>query len=122
MKNIILVFFCIAIFSCTKTDEVKEIPLEEPKDEVVVTPVFVKDKLVFTVQIAALRKPNAKLASLSNIYIYNEDDLLKYRFGSFKTYAEAKTYKIDMRIKYQGAFVQAMLNESPITIKDALQY
>ena len=115
-------FFCIATFSCTKTDEVKEIPLEEPKDEVVVTPVFVKDKLVFTVQIAALRKPNAKLASLSNIYIYNEDDLLKYRFGSFKTYAEAKTYKIDMRIKYQGAFVQAMLNESPITIKDALQY
>ena len=122
MKNIILVFFCIATFSCTKTDEVKEIPLEEPKDEVVVTPVFVKDKLVFTVQIAALRKPNAKLASLSNIYIYNEDDLLKYRFGSFKTYAEAKTYKIDLRIKYQGAFVQAMLNESPITIKDALQY
>ena len=122
MKNIILVFFCIAIFSCTKTDKVKEIPLEEPKDEVVVTPVFVKDKLVFTVQIAALRKPNAKLASLSNIYIYNEDDLLKYRFGSFKTYAEAKTYKIDMRIKHQGAFVQAMLNESPITIKDALQY
>ena len=44
MKNIILVFFCIAIFSCTKTDKVKEIPLEEPKDEVVVTPVFVKDK------------------------------------------------------------------------------
>ena len=120
MKNIILMFFCIATFSCTKTDEVKEIPLEEPKDEVVVTPVFVKDKLVFTVQIAALRKPNAKLASLSNIY--NEDDLLKYRFGSFKTYAEAKTYKIDLGIKHQGAFVQAMLNESPILIKDALQY
>jgi hypothetical protein len=122
MKNIILVFFCIAIFSCTKTDKVKEIPLEEPKDEVVVTPVFVKDKLVFTVQIAALREPNAKLASLSNIYIYNEDDLLKYRFGSFKTYAEAKIYKIDLSIKHQGAFVQAMLNESPILIKDALQY
>ena len=122
MKNIILVFFCIAIFSCTKTDEKKEIPSESPKVEVLGTPELVKDKLVFTVQIAALRKPNAKLASLSNIYIYNEDDLLKYRFGSFKTYAEAKIYKIDLSIKHQGAFVQAMLNESPISIKDALQY
>ena len=122
MKNIILVFFCIAIFSCTKTDKVKEIPLEEPKDEVLGTPVLVKDKLVFTVQIAALRTPNAKLASLSNIYIYNEDDLLKYRFGSFKTYIEAKTYKIDLRIKHKDAFVQAMLNDAPISIIEALQY
>ena len=122
MKNIILVFFCIAIFSCTKTDEKKEIPSESPKDEVLGTPVLVKDKLVFTVQIAALRTHSAKLASLANIYMYNEDDLLKYRFGSFKTYAEAKKYKIDLRIKHQGAFVQALLNESPITIKEALQY
>ena len=115
-------FFCIAIFSCTKTDEKKEIPREESKKEVLVTPVLVEDKLVFTVQIAALISPNAKLASLANIYMYNEDDLLKYRFGSFKTYAEAKTYKIDLGIKHQGAFVQAMLNESPISIKEALQY
>jgi hypothetical protein len=122
MKNIILVFFCIAIFSCTKTDEKKEIPREESKEEVLVTPVFVKDTLVFTVQIAALRNPNAKLASLANIYMYNEDDLLKYRFGSFKTYAEAKVYKIALRIEHQGAFVQAMLNDLPISIKDALQY
>ena len=122
MKNIILVFFCIAIFSCTKTDEKKEIPSESPKVEVLGTPELVKDKLVFTVQIAALRTHSAKLASLANIYVYNEDDLLKYRFGSFKTYAEAKIYKIDLRIKHQGAFVQAMLNESPISIKDALQY
>jgi hypothetical protein len=122
MKNIILVFFCIAIFSCTKTDEKKEIPREESKEEVLVTPVFVKDTLVFTVQIAALRAPNAKLASLSNIYIYNEDDLLKYRFGSFKTYIEAKTYKIDLRIKHKDAFVQAMLNDAPISIIEALQY
>ena len=122
MKNIILLFFCIAIFSCTKTDEKKEIPSESPKVEVLGTPVLIKDKLVFTVQIAALRTPNSKLASLANIYMYNEDDLLKYRFGSFKTYAEAKKYKIDLRIKHQGAFVQALLNESPITIKEALQY
>jgi len=122
MKNIILVFFCIAIFSCTKTDEVKEIPLEEPKVEVLGTPVLIKDKLVFTVQIAALRTPNSKLASLANIYIYNEDDLLKYRFGSFKTYIEAKTYKIDLRIKHKDAFVQAMLNDAPISIIEALQY
>ena len=122
MKNIILVFFCIALFSCTKTDEKKEIPNESPKVEVLGTPVLVKDKLVFTVQIAALSTPNAKLASLANIYIYNEDDLLKYRFGSFKTYAEAKIYKIDLRINYQGAFVQAMLNDLPISITDALQY
>jgi hypothetical protein len=122
MKNIILVFFCIAIFSCTKTDEKKEIPNESPKVEVLGTPVLVKDKLVFTVQIAALRTPNAKLASLANIYIYNEDDLLKYRFGSFKTYAEAKIFRTDLKIKYQGVFVQAMLNDLPISITDALQY
>jgi hypothetical protein len=122
MKKIILVFFCIAIFSCSKTDEKKEIPREESKKEFTVTPVLVKNKLVFSVQIAALRNPNAKLASLANMYIYNEDDLLKYRVGSFKTYDEAKVYKIALRIEHQGAFVQAMLNESPITIKDALQY
>jgi len=122
MKNIILVFFCIAIFSCTKTDEKKEIPNESSKVEVLGTPVLVKDKLVFTVQIAALRTPNAKLASLANIYIYNEDDLLKYRFGSFKTYAEAKIFRTDLKIKYQGVFVQAMLNDLPISITDALQY
>ena len=122
MKNIILVFFCIAIFSCTKTDEKKEIPSESPKVEVLGTPVLVKDKLVFTLQIAALRTPNAKLASLANIYIYNEDDLLKYRFGSFKTYAEAKIFRTDLKIKYQGVFVQAMLNDLPISITDALQY
>lgn len=122
MKNIILVFFCIAIFSCTKTDEKKEIPNESPKVEVLGTPLLVKDKLVFTVQIAALRTPNAKLASLANIYIYNEDDLLKYRFGSFKTYAEAKIFRTDLKIKYQGVFVQAMLNDLPISITDALQY
>ena len=122
MKNITSFFLFIAIFSCTKTNEKKEIPSESPKVEVLETPVLVKDKLVFTVQIAALRTPNAKLASLANIYIYNEDDLLKYRFGSFKTYAEAKIYKIDLRINYQGAFVQAMLNDLPISITDALQY
>jgi len=117
MKNIILVFFCIALFSCTKTDEKKEIPNESPKVEVLGTPVLVKDKLVFTVQIAALRTPNAKLASLANIYIYKEDDLLKYRFGSFKTYAEAKIFRTDLKIKYQGVF-----NDLPISITDALQY
>ena len=122
MKKIILVFFCIAIFSCSKTDKKKEIPREESKKEVTVTPVLVKNKLVFSVQIAALRNPNAKLASLANMYIYNEDNLLKYRVGSFKTYDEAKVYKIALRIKYQGAFVQAMLNDLPISIKDALQY
>ena len=122
MKNITSFFLFIAIFSCTKTNEKKEIPSESPKVEVLETPVLVKDKLVFTVQIAALRTPNAKLASLANIYIYNEDDLLKYRFGSFKTYAEAKIYKIDLRINYQGAFVQSMLNDLPISITDALQY
>ena len=122
MKKIILVFFCITIFSCSKTDEKKEIPREESKKEVTVTPVLVKNKLVFSVQIAALRNPNAKLASLANMYIYNEDDLLKYRVGSFKTYDEAKVYKIALRIKHQGAFVQAMLNDLPISIIDALQY
>lgn len=122
MKNIILVFFCIALFSCTKTDEKKEIPNESPKVEVLGTPLLVKDKLVFTVQIAALSTPNAKLASLANIYIYKEDDLLKYRFGSFKTYAEAKIFRTDLKIKYQGVFVQAMLNDLPISITDALQY
>ena len=122
MKNITSFFLFIAIFSCTKTNEKKEIPSESPKVEVLETPVLVKDKLVFTVQIAALRTPNAKLASIVNVYIYDEDDLLKYRFGSFKTYAEAKIFRTDLKIKYQGVFVQAMLNDLPISITDALQY
>ena len=122
MKKIISLFFCITIFSCTNTDEKKEIIIEEFKDKVVVAPILVEDNLVFTVQIAALKNPNDKLASIVNVYIYDEDDLLKYRFGSFKTYAEAKIFRTDLKIKYQGVFVQAMLNDLPISITDALQY
>jgi hypothetical protein len=130
MKNIItLLFFLLLVLSCGKKELKKE-------SQEVVKPVF-KDQpvqvdeeiiaekevltLVFTVQIAALRNTNERLADIKNVHVYQENTLTKYRLGTFETYKEAREYRLKVINDYKGAFVQALKNNVPITITEALQ-
>ena len=124
MKNIFLLLFCIAFLSCSKTDKKEEVIPQEIKEKEVTIPVVevVKDTLVFTVQIAALKKVNNALTSIENVAVFQENSLVKYRLGAFKTYKEARNFRAQLISVYKGAFVQALLNDAPIPIKEALQY
>jgi hypothetical protein len=129
MKNIItLLFFLLLVLSCGKKELKKE-------SQEVVKPIF-KDQpmqvdaeivekevltLVFTVQIAALRNTNERLADIKNVHVYQENTLTKYRLGTFETYKEAREYRLKVINDYKGAFVQALKNNVPITITEALQ-
>jgi hypothetical protein len=125
MKTIFLILLCIVFFSCAKNEK-KEIPAKDAPLEVTAIPVQTEeaeeDKLIFTVQIAALKKANKSLTKLDNINIFKENALLKYRVGSFETYKESRVKRIQLIKNYKGAFVQALLNDTPISITKALQY
>jgi hypothetical protein len=124
MKNIFLLLFCVAFLSCSKTDKKKEIVPQEIKEKEITNPAaaVVKDTLVFTVQIAALKKVNNTLSSIENVAIFQENSLVKYRLGAFDTYKEARNFRAQLISVYKDAFVQALLNDAPIPIKEALQY
>ncbi|TXD46561.1 SPOR domain-containing protein [Polaribacter sp. IC073] len=126
MKNIFLVLFCIGLFSCTKNEKKEGVPVQKIEyvtpEEMQEVEVVVEDKLVFTVQIAALQNTNDALANLEDVAIYQENGFTKYRLGGFETYQEAKKLRSQIIIKYKGAFVQALLNDAPIVITEALQY
>jgi hypothetical protein len=122
MKTIFLILCSIVFFSCSKNEK-KEIPVKEAPIEVTELPVQTEeDTLLFTVQIAALKKANETLAKLENINIFKENALLKYRVGSFETYKESRKQRMQLIKNYEGAFVQALLNDTPISITKALQY
>ena len=124
MKNIFLLLFCVAFLSCSKTDKKEEVIPQEIKEKEITIPAVevVKDKLVFTVQIAALKKANNALTSIENLAVFQENALVKYRLGAFDTYKEARNSRAQLIRVYKGAFVQALLNDAPIAIKEALQY
>ncbi|UAM99315.1 SPOR domain-containing protein [Polaribacter litorisediminis] len=128
MKNITtLLLFLVLVFSCTKKET-------KPENKEFLEPV-VKDtilqvddenpeeisSLIFTVQIAALRKDNEPLSNISDVSLYQEDSLTKYRLGTFETYKEARAYRLKILNTYKGAFVQALKNNAPISITEALQ-
>ena len=73
-------------------------------------------------QIAALKKVNSTIANIESIAVFQENSLVKYRLGSFNTYKEARNSRAQLIRVYKGAFVQALLNDAPIAIKEALQY
>ena len=124
MRIFFLILFFIPFFSCTKNEK-KEIPVKniQAKDTLVPieTEVVEEDRLVFTVQIAALKKPNKALDKLENVHVFQENSLTKYRLGHFKTYKEVRAQRAQCIKKYKGAFVQALLNGAPISITEALQ-
>jgi type I restriction-modification system DNA methylase subunit len=124
MKNIFLLLFCVAFLSCSKTDKKEEVIPQEIKEKEITIPAVevVKDKLVFTVQIAALKKANNALTSIENLAVFQENSLVKYRLGAFDTYKEARNSRAQLISVYKDAFVQALLNDVPIPIKEALQY
>jgi hypothetical protein len=124
MKTNFLILLCIVFFSCAKNEK-KEIPAKEAPLEVTAVPAQTEeaeDKLIFTVQIAALKNANETLMNLENINIFKENALLKYRVGSFETYKESRVKRIQLIKNYKGAFVQALINDTPISITKALQY
>lgn len=128
MKKIIALFsITILIFSCGKKEEKKETdPIlntitKDSVSDVPVTNKVVENPLVFTVQIAALKKVNAQLANLEGVQLFVEDGLTKYRLGNFNTYSEARNYRNQLRNTYKGAFVQALKNDKPIPITEALE-
>ena len=129
MKNITtLFFFLLLVLSCGKKElkkESQEVVKPVFKDQPVQVDEEIAEKevltLVFTVQIAALKKTNQRLADIKNVHMYQENTLTKYRLGTFETYKEAREYRLKVINEYKGAFVQALKNNIPITITEALQ-
>lgn len=128
MKKLFLITVLTLLFfiSCSKKQTQKETILNITKIDTVsneseVTTKSIKDTVIFTVQIAALKNKNAKLANLEGVQLYLEDGLIKYRLGNFYTYLEARNYRNQLRNSYKGAFVQVLKNNKPISIKEAIE-
>ena len=77
--------------------------------------------LVFTVQVGAYKKANNNLSNVSNVQISQESNLYKYRLGTFLNYKDARKFRKKSLSTYPDAFVQAILNGKPISIKKALE-
>jgi len=128
MKKLFLITVLTLLFfiSCSKKQTQKETILNITKIDTVsneseVTTKSIKDTVIFTVQIAALKNKNAKLANLEGVQLYLEDGLIKYRLGNLNTYLEARNYRNQLRNSYKGAFVQVLKNNKPISIKEAIE-
>jgi len=122
----LLVFLSLSLFiiSCGGKELKKEI-VPEKKVEEVKTPIVKKEEpkptMVFTVQIRASKKKLKKYSSVENVLIFNEEGMYKYRLGSFKTYKEARSYRENLLQEFPGAFVQALKNNQPISIQEAIK-
>jgi hypothetical protein len=119
-KYLILIVFKLIIFACSKKEVKDEQPIviEEIKENV--SEVEEVPELIFTVQIAALKKENSKFNNIDSVQVFQEEGLVKYRLGKILTYKEAREYRASLLNKYSDAFVQALKNEKPINIKEAL--
>ena len=73
--------------------------------------------LIYTVQIAAVDRKSEKFSAINNVITYNENSLVKYSLGAFKTLKEANKYRLQINKKYKGAFVKALKNNVPVSIK-----
>jgi hypothetical protein len=138
MKNLSILFLLLFIvISCNKKEVKKE--SKEYKEPVVEQPIINDEKVddenekvneevsynnsktIFTVQIAALRNNNENLRSLNDVKTYEENSLTKYRLGNFDTYKAARNFRNQIKNTYKGAFVQAIKNNEPISITEALK-
>lgn len=127
-KFIILLVFSLIIISCGKKEIKKETineqvpfgikPHKEVKKETIEEEK--PTKVVFTVQIAALKDQNFKLNDIEGIHVYEEENLIKYRLGQFNTYKEARIFRKSIYNNYKDAFIQALKNDEPINIREAL--
>ena len=132
-KTSILILVLLFVFSCGKKEvkseieEIKapaaEIPVDKDKKEVKLEEQEEQEEistLIFTVQIAALKNQNEDLENIDEIKVYYENDLIKYRLGNFESYQEAREFKSQIINKYNDAFIQALKNDQPIFILEAL--
>jgi len=125
MKKVLLFLsVSLILFSCGDKKVKKEI-VPEKKIEKVVIPEVKKETpkpiLIFTVQIGAFKKQNSKFSSIENVNISTENNIYKYRLGTFSTYKEARNSRRKLLDIYPGAFVQAVKNGRGIKIKEALK-
>jgi hypothetical protein len=120
------IFAIFLIISCGK----KEVTKETVKDETPNVRDVIKETLneieevseiIFTVQIAALRKENASFRNIENIQVFKEGNLTKYRLVNFSNYQEARSFRASILNMYSDAFVQALKDGVPISIKEALK-
>ena len=72
------------------------------------------------IQIAALKNQNEDLEYIDGIKAYYENGLTKYRLGNFETYQEAREFRSQILNEYNDAFIQALKNDQPIFILEAL--
>ncbi|MDB2571951.1 SPOR domain-containing protein [Polaribacter sp.] len=124
VKNCLLLLTGLLFITCNN-NEVKKTTASEvikAKDtiQVVQAEVIKKEPLVFKVQIAALKQPNETLSKLEDVAIFQENGLIKYRLGSFNSYSEARKFRNRIRNTYRDAFVQALKNEVPVSILEAI--
>ena len=90
----------IVLFSACDQQEDKKVDktsTEQPQDSVPAPQITEEIKqvpeIVFTVQVAALKRNNSTLTKLSSIQVMDENGLKKYRLHSFSSYQEAKNFK-----------------------------
>ena len=101
-------------------EKIKETPIIEVLKKTS-KPIFRKNTsntsgLIYTVQIAALDHEDKKYNAINNVIKYNENSLVKYGLGSFKTFKEANQYRKKINKKYKGAFVKALKNNVPVQL------
>lgn len=131
MKKIsILTLTLLLVFSCGKKDvksgseQINESEVEVPVNEAneLTSPELEEEipVLIFTVQIAALKNQSEDFEYIDGIKVYYENDLTKYRLGNFETYQEAREFRTQILNEYNDAFIQALKNEQPISILEAL--
>jgi hypothetical protein len=125
MKNFLVVVCCVFIFSCSKNEQKSPTSVVDVavKDTIMpLDPIQLSETLVFTVQIAALEKTNAAFSRLKEVAVFEEDGFVKYRLGNYNTYQEARKERVELLKTYRGAFIQALHNNAPISITEALEY
>lgn len=114
-------------------EEPKVTPKEEPKPvekpvttntSAKIAPATAVPGVVFKVQVAALANApkDGTFSALSDVSSYKAPDgLNKYYSGSFSSYTSAKQHLESVKGKgFEGAFIAAFKNGSPISVKEAL--
>jgi 3-isopropylmalate dehydratase small subunit len=129
-KSSILILVLLFVFSCGKkevkseVEEIKapevEVTIDKDDKEIKLEEQEKISTLIFTVQIAALKNQNEDLENIDEIKVYYENDLIKYRLGNFESYEEAREFRSQILNEYNDAFIQALKNDQPIFILEAL--
>lgn len=120
MKNILLLIVGVLMMTSCGVKKTTKVETEVVEVEEVVEEKKVP-VLTYEVQIGAYDVENATLKAVENVKAIFEENLYKYRLGSFTNYRKARKYRKSLLVKYPDAFVQALLDGKPISIDEALK-